>query len=61
VVRRTRATRAIAQEFGRQLRVAYPAHPDGAVVALAGSAPWPGPAIVWAVLDGPSSRLATGR
>ncbi len=61
VVRRTRATRAIAQEFGRQLRVAYPAHPDDALAALAGTAPWPGPAMVWAVLDGPRSRLADGR
>jgi transcriptional regulator with XRE-family HTH domain len=61
VVRRTRATRAIALEFGRQLRVAYPAHPDDALAALAGTAPWPGPALVWAVLDGSRSRLVTGR
>ncbi len=61
IVRRTRATRAVAQEFGRQLRVAYPAHPDDAIAALEGSAPWPGPAMVWAVLDGPRSRLVPGR
>jgi hypothetical protein len=61
VVRRTRATRAVAQEFGRQLRVAYPAHPDDALAALTGTAPWPGSALVWAVLDGPRSRLAAGR
>jgi transcriptional regulator with XRE-family HTH domain len=61
VVRRTRATRAVAQEFNRQLRVAYPAHPDDALAALGSGAPWPGPAMVWAVLDGPRSRFATGR
>jgi transcriptional regulator with XRE-family HTH domain len=61
VVRRTRATRAVAREFGRQLRVAYPAHPDDALAALTGTAPWPGSALVWAVLDGPRSRLAAGR
>jgi transcriptional regulator with XRE-family HTH domain len=61
VVRRTRATRAVAREFGRQLRVAYPAHPDDAIASLTGTAPWPGPALVWAVLDGRRSRLAPGR
>ena len=61
VVRRTRATREVAREFGRQLRVAYPAHPDDALAALGSGAPWPGPAMVWAVLDGPRSRLAAGR
>ena len=47
VVRRTRATRQVAAEFARQLRVAYPAHPDDALAALTGTAPWPGPALVW--------------
>lgn len=61
VVRRTRATRAVAAEFERQLRVAYPAHPDDALAALAGTSPWPGPAMVWAVLDGARSRLVGGR
>ncbi len=48
VVRSTRATRAVAAAFGRQLRAAYPAHPADAIAALVGSAPWPGPALVWA-------------
>jgi transcriptional regulator with XRE-family HTH domain len=61
VVRRTRATRAVAQEFWRQLRVAYPAHPDDALTSLTGTAPWPGPALIWAVLDGTRSRLVPGR
>jgi transcriptional regulator with XRE-family HTH domain len=61
VVRRTRATRAVAREYERQLRVAYPAHPDDALAALAGRSPWPGPAMVWAVLDGKRSRISSGR
>lgn len=61
VVRRTRATREVAATFDRQLRVAYPAHPADALAALTGTAPWPGPALVWAVLDGPRSRLVTER
>ena len=61
LVRRTRATRAIASEFARQLRLAYPAHPDDALAALTGTAPWPGPALVWAVLDRGEPRLVAHR
>ena len=61
VVRRTRATLAVARTFERQLRVAYPAHPDDALAALAGTSPWPGPSLVWAVVEGKRSRLASGR
>ena len=61
VVRRTRATREVARAYERQLRVAYPAHPDDALAALAGVSPWPGPSLVWAVLEGGRSRLASGR
>ena len=61
VVRRTRATRSVAAEFAAQLRVAYPAHPDDAVAALTGSAPWPGPALIWVTVDGRGVRWATGR
>ena len=61
VVRRTRTTLAVARDVARQLRVAYPAHPDDALAALVGTAPWPGPAIVWIVLDGARSRIAGGR
>ena len=61
LVRRTRATKAVVSEHARQLRIAYPAHPDDAIAALTGTAPWPGPALVWVVLDGARSRLASGR
>ena len=46
VVRRTRAARATAADLERQLRIAYPAHPDDALAALTGTTPWPGPALV---------------
>lgn len=61
VVRRTRATKAAAIEFGRQLRAAYPAHPDDAVAALTGTLPWPGPALVWVTIDARGLRFAHGR
>jgi transcriptional regulator with XRE-family HTH domain len=61
VVRRTRATRAVVAEFERQLRVAYPAHPDDALEALRGTAPWPGSAMICAVLDHGQARLVGGR
>ena len=59
-VRRTRATRRIAAEFARQLRTAYPAHPDDAVAALTGTTPWPGEALAWMVVDGRGARWASG-
>jgi transcriptional regulator with XRE-family HTH domain len=61
IVRRTRATRAVAGEFARQLRAAFPAHPDDAVAALTGSAPWPGAALAWMVVDTKGARLVPGR
>ena len=61
LVRRTRTTQAVAREFARQLRLAYPAHPDDALAALTGTAPWPGPAMVWVELNGARSRLVPGR
>jgi hypothetical protein len=61
VVRRTRSTRAVAAEFERQLRVAYPAHPDDALASLTGTAPWPGPALVWAIIDGGRTHLVGRR
>jgi transcriptional regulator with XRE-family HTH domain len=61
VLRRTRATRVVASEFQRQLRVAYPAHPDDALAALTGAAAWPGSAMIWAVVDGMDARLVAGR
>ncbi len=62
VVRRTRATRAVAAEFAHQLRVAYPAHPDDALAALTTAATaWPGAALLWADVAGSKARLLPGR
>jgi transcriptional regulator with XRE-family HTH domain len=61
VVRRTRATREVAAAHERQLRVAFPAHPDDALAALTGTAPWAGPAMVWSVIDTRGARLVGGR
>lgn len=51
IVRRTRATTAVAREFARQLAVAYPAHPEDALAALTGTAAWPGAALIWAQIE----------
>jgi len=61
IVRRTRATRATAVELERQLRVAWPAHPDDALAALAGTSPWPGAAMLWVVIDARGTRFVHGR
>jgi transcriptional regulator with XRE-family HTH domain len=61
IVRHTRATQAVGTEFERQLRVAFPAHPDDALAALTGTAPWPGAALVWARLDGGGPRFVAHR
>lgn len=61
IVRRTRATRAVAAQFGHQLRAAFPAHPDDAVAALTGTTPWHGAALAWMVVDATGARLVPGR
>ena len=61
VGRRTRATRAVAAEFARQLRTAYPAHPDDALAALTGTERWPGSALAWMVVERGAARWAAGR
>jgi transcriptional regulator with XRE-family HTH domain len=61
VVRRSRTTRETTRAFERQLRVAYPAHPADALASLTGTAPWPGPSLLWIVLDGKRSRIVAER
>ena len=62
VVRRTRATRAVADDFDGQLRIAYPAHQDDALTALTkASTRWPGPAMVWAEVTASGARFLPGR
>lgn len=47
LLRSTRATRDLARVHAELLAAAYPASHARAVEALCGTAPWPGPAIVW--------------
>jgi transcriptional regulator with XRE-family HTH domain len=61
IVRHTRATRGVAAAFARQLRVAYPAHPDDALEALTGTGGWPGAALIWVHVHGGRARFAQGR
>ena len=57
VVRSTRATRELARRFEATLRAAYPAPVTEAFDALAGLAPWPGSALLWADLTGDTVRI----
>lgn len=61
IVRWTRATRDAGRAAQRQLRLAYPAHPDDAIAALTGTTAWPGPAVVWARAEGGGVRLVGSR
>jgi len=61
VARRTRANLAIVHEFGRQIALTWPAHPEDAIASLTGPAPWPGAALIWAVHDGRRFRLVPTR
>jgi transcriptional regulator with XRE-family HTH domain len=60
VVRWTRDNRDAAAAARRQLREAYPADPRDALDSLTGTAAWPGSAMLWARLDGPTPRLEPG-
>jgi hypothetical protein len=59
VVRRTRANRDAVAAARRLLREAFPADPIDALEALTGTAAWPGPALLWATLDGARRELTT--
>ena len=61
VVRRTRANRRIVENFQRQLALAYPAHPEDALAALAGDKAWPGSALVWAQIERDRVRFVPTR
>jgi len=61
IVRSTKATRAVGREFERQLAAAYPAHPADAIASVTGTAPWPGPALVWAEIEPTRVRFIARR
>lgn len=60
VLRSTQTLRELARAYEATLRAAYPARAGDAVAALTGTAPWPGPAIVWVVVEGGVGRLLDG-
>jgi len=60
VLRSTEATRTIARQFEKTLRVAYPARTRDAVESLRTGSPWPGDAIVWVRIDGDAAALLGG-
>jgi transcriptional regulator with XRE-family HTH domain len=61
IVRRTRANRQAAAGLERQIRAAFPAHPDDAIAALSGTSTWPGAALAWMLVDEKGARLVPGR
>jgi transcriptional regulator with XRE-family HTH domain len=61
VLRSTRTLRELAQAYEQTLRSVYPARCRDAVLALAGPGTrWPGPAIVWMLVEGKRARLMDG-
>jgi len=60
LLRSTRGTREVTRAFEATLAAAYPARASDAVAALAGTAAWPGPAIVWAAVEGGRGRILDG-
>jgi transcriptional regulator with XRE-family HTH domain len=57
VVRSTRHNREVVRTYRDLLALSYPGDPRDARRALAGLAPWPGSAIVWAQVEGGRARL----
>jgi transcriptional regulator with XRE-family HTH domain len=57
VVRSTRSNRDLARRFEQTLVAAHPARAVDAYAALTGVAPWPGSALIWAVVDGGAARI----
>lgn len=61
VIRSTAATRAVARQFEATLRAAYPARTRDVLDALTTpTAVWPGPGIVWMVVERGKGRLLEG-
>ena len=57
VLRSTRANRLVVEDHASLLASAFPARTRDAVASLTGSAPWPGSAIVWAVVENGRAEL----
>jgi hypothetical protein len=57
IVRSTVATRDVVRAYPESLRSEFPARARDAYAALTGSAPWPGPALLWAIVDGTRATI----
>jgi hypothetical protein len=57
VLRNTMAVRDVVKAASHTLAAAYPARTADAVASLIGDAPWPGPVVVWANVDGGQARI----
>jgi transcriptional regulator with XRE-family HTH domain len=60
VLRSTKALRDLASSYEATLRAAYPARTADVLESLTGTAPWPGPGIVWMWVEGRSATLMDG-
>lgn len=57
LLRDTPPNRRLVGAFADTFRAAYPADATAAEAALRGTTPWPGPALLWARLDGPTTLI----
>jgi transcriptional regulator with XRE-family HTH domain len=60
LLRSTVATRAIARTYQATLGAAFPGRCTDAMAALRGDGVWPGPAIVWASVEGGRAEIVDG-
>jgi transcriptional regulator with XRE-family HTH domain len=57
LLRSTQSTRHVVTEFTGLLAAAYPARYADLIAAITGSAPWPGPGLVWCAVDNEGARI----
>lgn len=61
VIRSTRADREIVATYASTIRTAFPVAPGAAYAALTtGAGAWPGAALLWATVEGPTVRILDG-
>lgn len=57
LLRSTQSSRHVVTEFHELLTVAYPARYADLFAAVTGTAPWPGPGLLWCTIDGGGARI----
>ena len=60
VLRNTVATREVVRSASATLAAAFPGRAADALASLRTDAPWPGPALLWAIVESGSARLMDG-